>query len=137
MLRVVLDTNIYISAFMFGGVPSEIVEAGMDGRFLLVTSEPLLLELDRKLRDKFKLKIEDARVLLMELRSSALIVAPALSIHAVSADPDDNRVIECAVAGNADCIVSGDRHLKELKIWQGIEIITPREFVRRFVSQVD
>ena len=98
-----------------------------------MTSEPLLLELDRKLRDKFKLKIEDARVLLMELRSSALIVAPALSIHAVSADPDDNRVIECAVAGNADCIVSGDRHLKELKIWQGIEIITPREFVRRYL----
>jgi putative PIN family toxin of toxin-antitoxin system len=133
MLRVVLDTNVYISAIVYGGLPDEIVQGGLDERFLMVTSEPLLSELEKKLRDKFNLSAGTIRTVLMQLRSAALIVAPAFSCDAVPADADDNRVIECAVEGNADCIVSGDGHLKALGMWQGIEIMAPREFSRRYL----
>ena len=133
MLRVVADTNILVSSLLFGGVPAEVVSAATNKRILLITSEEIFAELDRVLQEKFKYSATDAFDMQASLRVVTQIVTPLIPVSAVEADADDNKIIECAVAGNADCIVSGDRHLKELKIWQGIEIITPREFVRRYL----
>lgn len=133
MIRAVTDTNVLISALFFGGVPRQIVRAALDKRILLVTSERLLTELDRVLQRKFEFVTEDARLMQLGLRGVMRTVTPLVAVNAVAADADDNKVIECAIAGQADCIVSGDRHLKELKVWEGIEIITPREFVDRYL----
>lgn len=76
-----------------------------------MASPALLDELDEKLRTKFKVAPADARAVRARLEGTARLVTPGFTLDVVVADPDDNRVLECAVAGEADCIVSGDRHV--------------------------
>jgi putative PIN family toxin of toxin-antitoxin system len=128
-MRVVADTNIYISAILFGGLPGRFLELAFQGRFTLVTSKPLLDELDEKLRGKFDLTSEDALAIRKKIESVAVIEEPGFVLHAIPDDPDDNRVLECAVAGKADFIVSGDRHLLRLGSHAGIHVQTAREFL--------
>ena len=92
MSRVVLDTSVYISALMFGGLPGSL----LDLAFLRV----------------------------------AQIVEPEEALSVIVEDPDDNRVLECAVKSQADVIVSGDRHLLRLANYQGISIVTVRHFLK-------
>jgi putative PIN family toxin of toxin-antitoxin system len=113
-VRVVADTNILISALMFDGLPGVVLKLALDRRFTLVTSKPLLDELDEKLREKFGVSTQDAAAIRAKLESVALLVDPDFMLNAVPDDPDDNRVLECAVDGKAECIVSGDRHLLRL-----------------------
>lgn len=101
-MRVVADTNVLISAFLFGGLPNHFLDFGLSGAFDLVTSSPLVEELEEKLRGKFS--VPDAKVLtfLAQLRNSAFVIQPSLTLNAVPGDEDDNRVLECGVAGHAD-----------------------------------
>jgi uncharacterized protein len=128
-MRVVADTNIYISALMFGGVPGRFLDLALGRRFTLVTSKALLDELDEKLRGKFAVSESDARAIRAKLEGNASVVNPDFELNAVADDPDDNRVLECAVAGEADFIVSGDRHLLRIGAYEGIAIVTVRQFV--------
>jgi putative PIN family toxin of toxin-antitoxin system len=129
MTRVVADTNIYISALMFGGLPSVLLDLGLMQAITLVISPPLLDELQDKLRVKFGVLAQDAAAIRAKLETIGDLVHPAMVLDVVSHDPDDNRVLECAVAGRADYIVSGDRHLLNLKQHAGIAILTAREFL--------
>jgi uncharacterized protein len=129
MIRVVADTNVYISALMFGGLPGTFLELALVGSFVLVTSEALLDELDEKLRIKFGVSSEDAAAIRARLDSTAHIVKPDLALDVVKADLDDNRVLECALAAKADYVMSGDRHLLELSSYEGIPILTVRQFL--------
>jgi uncharacterized protein len=129
MTRVVLDTNICISAVMFGGLPGSLLDLALLRAFTLVISPALLDELDEKLRTKFEMTMEDAAFLRARLESVAKVVEPQETLSVISADPDDNRVLECAVEGQADVIVSGDRHLLKLANYQGISIVTVRQFL--------
>jgi uncharacterized protein len=129
MTRVVADTNIFISALMFGGLPGSFLDLAFVGSFQLVTSPVLLDELDEKLRLKFGLSANDADLVRAKLEKTALVVAPGIALKVITEDPDDDRVLECAVAGEADYIVSGDRHLLKLGSYQGIAIVTAREFM--------
>jgi putative PIN family toxin of toxin-antitoxin system len=129
MSRVVLDTNIYISASMFGGVPGNLLELALLGALALIISPALLDELDDKLQNKFGVSSQDAAILRAALQNIALVVEPRETISAIADDPDDNRVLECAVGGNADLIVSGDRHLLKLLSFRGIPIVTARQFM--------
>jgi len=129
MGRVVLDTNIYISASMFGGVPGNLLELALLGALALIISPALLDELDDKLQNKFGVSSQDAAILRAALQNIALVVEPRETISAIADDPDDNRVLECAVGGNADLIVSGDRHLLKLLSFRGIPIVTARQFM--------
>jgi len=128
-MRVVADTNILISAFLFGGLPRVFLERGLAGAFSLVTSGALLDELDEKLNGKFAVPENKRRAFLSQLKSKASVVNPSFVLDAVPDDPDDNRVLECAVAGKANCIVSGDRHLLRLGSYEGIAILTVRRFI--------
>jgi uncharacterized protein len=128
-MRVVADTNVFISALMFGGLPGRFLDLGLRRRFALVTSTALLNELDEKLRGKFAVSDGDALAIRAKLEGSANIVEPDFDLNAVPDDPDDNRVLECAVAGQADFIVSGDRHLLRIGAYEGIAIVTVRRFV--------
>ncbi len=129
MMRVVADTNVFISALMFGGLPGQFLDLALRRRFTLVTSKVLLDELDEKLRGKFAVSERDAQAIRAKLEGNASIVAPDFELNAVPDDLDDNRVLECALAGKADFIVSGDRHLLRIGGYEGIAIVVVRQFL--------
>lgn len=128
-LRVVLDTNIFISA-LFGGNPEEVLRAALTGRFQLVTSPAILTELAGKLREKFALPEPDITQYVHLVGSHADIVRPRGRIRVVEDEPD-NRVLECAKGGGGRIIVSGDRHLLSLGEYEGIPVMRPMDFLRR------
>lgn len=128
-MLVVADTNVFISALMFGGLPGQFLDLALRRRFTLVTSRALLDELDEKLREKFAVSERDALTIRAKLEASTNVVDPDFELYAVPGDPDDNRVLECAVAGKADFIVSGDRHLLRIGTYEGIVIVTVRQFL--------
>ena len=130
MRRVVLDTNVYLSAILFGGPPEAIVHLARNQALLLVVSAPILAELTRVLRTKFAWTAAQAREATQEIRSLAVVGRPRERIGVIAADEPDNRVLECAVAGSVQAIVTGDlRHLRLLVSFRGIPILTPREFL--------
>lgn len=129
MSRVVLDTNVYISALLFGGFPGSVLDLAILGAFTLILSPALLDELDEKLRAKFEMTMEDTAFLRARLETVGEIVEPGEVLKVIVDDPDDNRVLECAVKGKADLIVSGDRHLLKLGMYRGIKIVTVRQFM--------
>jgi hypothetical protein len=128
-MRVVADTNVFISALMFGGLPGVFLDLALRRRFTLVTSMALLDELDEKLRGKFAVSERDALAIRAKLEGNATLADPDFGLNAVPEDPDDNRVLECAVAGKADLIVSGDRHLLRIESYDGIAIVSVRQFL--------
>jgi putative PIN family toxin of toxin-antitoxin system len=131
-MLVVADTNIFISALMFGGLPGAFLDLALSRDFTLVTSPVLLEELDEKLRLKFHVTPKDAAAIRAKLESVALLVDPAVSLALIQDDPDDNRVLECAAEGKADMIVSGDRHLLRLEKFGEIPILRVRDFLEVF-----
>jgi putative PIN family toxin of toxin-antitoxin system len=135
-VRVVLDTNVLVSALITKGTPPDRVYQAWDaGTFDLVTSEAQLAELARvlgyaKLRPY--VQREEAEVLLETIRSVAEIVEVLPEID-LSSDPDDNAILATAIVGQADLLVTGDRsHLLDLSAVQGVSIVTPRQALARF-----
>ena len=130
-MKVVLDTNTIVSAIGWEGAPRRILFAVRDGRHQLVTSPDLLDELTRVLRYP-KLRLVAAHpllpIVLEWIHRPEHLAVPTERIRAVEADPFDNLVLEAAVAGNADAIVSGDREVIALKRFRSIQILTARAF---------
>jgi len=128
-MRVVLDTNIIVSAYL-GGVLEGIIVAWKSGKFTLVVSKEIAEEyLDVLRRPKLKIEkteIDDFAALLLD---RAEFVIPLEALNVIEDDPSDNKFLEAAVAGNAKFIVSGDNHLLELESFQKISIIAARQFV--------
>ncbi len=130
-MRVVADTNILVSALLFGGPPEQVFLAGLRGEIQLLLSLPLLKEFEKVLKEKFKLSIHLVREITEGMREVAEIVEVSSHIRAISYPDEDNRVLECAVDGNADFIVTGDtRHILPLKEYGGIKILSPSEFLK-------
>ena len=128
-MKVVLDTNIFISGIFWKGSSNRIIANWKEGKFTLVTSLEAISEVIKILKD-FKIKLSDEMIkewVDLIVRNS-MIVEPKEKIEAVKDDPTDNIFIETAVAGNVDYIVSQDNHLLKLKEFRGIQIITPDEF---------
>jgi putative PIN family toxin of toxin-antitoxin system len=128
-MRVIADTNVFISALVFGGLPGIFLDLALRRRFTLVTSMVILDELDEKLRGKFAISERDALTIRAKLEGNADMADPNFELNAVPDDPDDNRILECAVAGKADFIVSGDRHLLRIESYDGITIVSVRRFL--------
>lgn len=130
-IKIVLDSNVYISALLFAGRPEEIMDLVRNGSLELLISPAILLELGRVLQDKFLFSRREVLSALQEVRRLARIIAPQKHLQVITADPDDNRILECAVFGGADYIVTGDkRHLRPLGHFQGIKILLPSEFLK-------
>jgi putative PIN family toxin of toxin-antitoxin system len=129
MIRVVLDTNVYISAVMFGALPGSLLDLAFLQSFVLVISPALLDELDEKLRFKFEVSAEDTAIIRTKLQGVGETVRPDVILNLIEDDPDDNRVLECAVERRADYIVTGDRHLLKLVTYEAIPIVTVRQFL--------
>jgi putative PIN family toxin of toxin-antitoxin system len=137
-MRVVLDTNVLISAVISTGVPHDIVVAGYEGEFQLIVSEATVTEFRETLQkypDRFGLTDEEIRTEVETLQYFAEFVDPDEEVNAVEDDPDDDKFLEAAVAGNAQYLVSGDQHLLTLDSFRDIEIITPRIFYERLESK--
>ncbi len=127
--RVVLDTNIYISSVFWLGKPHQIVELAIDRKIQVFISTEILEELERVLKRDFledHAFIESQIALILEY---AKIVRPVNTIQAVMEDPDDNKIIECALTAKADYIVTGDPHLLNLKEFNGTRIVKAAEFL--------
>jgi putative PIN family toxin of toxin-antitoxin system len=121
-----------ISALLFGGPSEQIFLAGLRGEILLLTSIPLLKELEIVLDRKFKLNIQLLKDIIEEIKEVAEVVEVSSHINAISYPDDDNRVLECAVDGKAEFIVTGDtKHILPLKEFLGIKILSPSEFGKR------
>ena len=127
--KIVLDTNVLISALVFGGKPRQITDLLADEMINVATSREILTELRRKIIAKFPASIEVlGRFEKLLEREAQLVTLGSVRIN-VSTDPDDNKFIETAVLGNCDFIISGDRHLLELKQYKGIKIVRPADFL--------
>lgn len=126
--RVVLDTNVLISGIVFGGKPREILEMVKNKKLLGITSPVLLAELGEVLSKKIMYSKSKVMQVEKKMRKIFRVVRPIKSINAV-ADDDDNRVLEAAIEGKCDYVVTGDRDLLDLKSYMGIRILTPAEFL--------
>jgi putative PIN family toxin of toxin-antitoxin system len=128
MTRAVYDTNVLLSALLFGGsVFDELMTATVDGRVQLITSPFILRELDRIVWQKFCLPRSDRQELKALIKRRSIIVAPRTIPHVIKRKRDDNAILACAVAGCADLLVTGDKKdLLILREYSGIPIVSPR-----------
>ena len=139
-MRLVIDTNVVVAGLLWTGSPRLLIELAKSGEVALFTSSVLLDELARILtRKKFEHRITATGVshedLVLGYADLAHVVAPALIGRVVPRDIDDDAVIACAVSAQADLVVSGDRHLLEVKGYQGISIVTVTEALRRLAQR--
>lgn len=133
-IKVTLDTNVLISAFFWQGDSYEVMMKFKEGEAELILSEDILNEFKEVLEreEKFcqtKGSIEEH---LKVLGRVANIVSPKRKVNVIKEDEIDNRIIECAMAGNASYLVTKDKHLLRLRSYGNIRIVTPREFLSLF-----
>ena len=133
MLKVVIDTNVFISSF-FGGIPREVIDFWKNGKITLCLSQEIIeeyIDVLNRLGLKDKKEIQKLTRLFAESYNSVFtIVTPNLDI--VKDDPDDNKFIECAVVLDSKIIISGDKHLRSIKKYIDIHIMSPKEFVDKY-----
>ena len=131
MKKIVCDTNILISALIFpGGKPDQVIKLAQIGKVTLFTSPDILLEFRKVLANKFKLSEQRINELVDTITSFATIVKPKMKVSVIEQKEDDNRILECAVEGKCDYIISGDEHhILPLKQYKGIKILRASEFL--------
>ncbi len=127
--RIVLDTNIWISGFVFAGQPGLILELFGLNELRVVISEELLSELRRVIAQRFPLFEANVKLLIEAMRQHAVVVQLGGQTVSVSRDPDDNKVIETALIGACQYIVTGDKDLLVLESYKNILIVTPMTFL--------
>ncbi len=131
--RLVIDTNVLVSAFGWSGKPRHLFEQVLEGRFELVVSQKQLAEIRRVLTYPRLNFIADEQVRFLEVVARASrVVETHNDLDVIKDDPSDNVLLEAAVEHNAQYIISGDQHLLRLKEFQGVRILTPAEFLALF-----
>lgn len=133
---VVFDTNIFLSAIIFGGNPRTCLELARSGEITLYTSRSILFELAEKLREKFLWEEDDTQNIIEGIVIFVKLVLPSQKITLIKKDPSDNRILECALECKADYIISGDKkHLLSLASFKGIPILSATEILKRFYGK--
>jgi hypothetical protein len=139
MNRIVIDTNILVSAILTpGGNPAEILKLVLEGKITLIISPAILEEARRvfnypklaKLMKKNKITKEEVYDFLDKMSKIAVITPGKLQIDAIPNDPADNKILACGLEGRADFIISGDHHLLSSKFFQGAKIVDPITFLK-------
>jgi putative PIN family toxin of toxin-antitoxin system len=128
-VRVVLDTNVVVSAAFFGGRPRRVLDAWAEGRLDIVIT-PSILDEYLRVCDRLRASYPDAdyQPLLFELVAHGTLMADTEEAVAVTADPDDDKFMWCA-ANSGATVVSGDRHLLDVDGWNGVRVMTPGDFL--------
>jgi len=135
MLTVVLDTNIIVSASISrSDSPYQVVQAWRRREIMVVLSRAIVEEVTEVLgrpysREKHHITEADIATLRQSLERQAMMVVPKVHLDVIEDDPDDDRVLECAVEGGADYLVTGDHHLLALGRYRGIPIVNAKEFL--------
>lgn len=135
MIRLVLDTSTLISALGWKkGNPRKIFEDCLSGKYQLIESIDLINEFLKVFnRDKFSfISKEDKQEFIVRLFEICNLVEPKTKLNIIEDDPEDNIVLECALEGNANYIISSDSHVLKLKEFKGIKIVNPKEFLDLF-----
>lgn len=127
MEKGVVDTNILVSASFWKGKPYHIIQTAILGKFSLVLSPAILEEYSRVLLRDFDLSNEQVARRIQFFTKIAEVVHPTHEINVITIDPSDNRILDAAVCGKANFIVSGDKHLLALKAYNGISILTSHQ----------
>jgi len=139
MIRIVIDTNILVSAILTPkGNPAKILKLVLEGKLNLIISPAILEETQQvlryprlvKLMQKNKITMKEVYDFLDKMSKVAVITPDKLEIDAIPDDPADNKILVCGLEGEADYIISGDHHLTDLKIFQGIKIVNPATFLK-------
>jgi uncharacterized protein len=136
MIKIVLDTNTHVSALGWKeGNPRKVLELCIRGKCKLIESMPLLKEFVSVIgRSKFKFITEEEKnQFLVFLLQISKLVEPKVKLDAIREDPTDNIVLECALEGKADYVISGDYHLLKLKNFRRIQILTPKQFLNKIL----
>jgi putative PIN family toxin of toxin-antitoxin system len=136
-VRVVLDTNIWVSGLLWKGPPWKLLRLAEQKKVELCSAAPILVELYEVLSyDRLQPRLQLLSLTPEELVAYVLDLASVFDVPAgssiVTADPDDDVFLHCAVTAGAACVVSGDRHLLDLAEWAGIPILTTRGFLDRY-----
>ncbi len=136
MHRVVLDTNILVSAFFYEGVEREILKLALKGRFILVISPAIIAELRRVLIEKFNIDEEIVESYIFRLKQISKLIKPKKLKEEILRlrDKEDIKIIECAYYGKCKYIVTGDKDLLSLKEYKGIKIIQSKDFLSEISS---
>lgn len=136
-LRAILDTNVLLSGIFFGGVPGRLLTAWQDERLALMLSPAILAEYHEagaELAARHPALAAPLDSILTLLAQTATIVDASALAERVSADPDDDKFLACALAARTPLIVSGDKHLLRVSGWCGITVVTPRQCVDRYLG---
>ena len=137
-MRVVIDTNVIVSGFLFGGMPAEVLTLAASGViapcFTDATIEEAYTTFAKPNFEKYKkgMPISVETMLYSLVREAPRFPTPIDIPAYIVRDPSDNHFLACALAAQAECIISGDKHLLDLKNFAGIPILTPRQFLKRF-----
>jgi uncharacterized protein len=129
----VFDTNVLLAAIITEGICSKLLHRGRAGEFSLIVCPFIMKELRRILSKKFRLSNEDIDSAKEPIHEAVQIIAQTSKVTDVCRDADDNNIIACAVAAKADYLVTGDSDLLVIKSYQGIKIVTPRDFEALFL----
>jgi uncharacterized protein len=142
VLRVVLDTNVFVSSLLSTeGTPAQLLNAWREGRYVLVTSPAIIAEVvevleSPRISKKYLIRHQDVENLVDVLKTDAVLVPGEAGVKgSVPRDPRDEMFLACAIDANADCIVSGNRHLLDLQTFRGIPILTVNEFAEELENQ--
>jgi putative PIN family toxin of toxin-antitoxin system len=128
---ITVDANIFVSAIVFGGKPAALLLKAVEGDVDVATSQPILDEVFRVLREKFGLSAAELAEAEARICSFTRRVAPTHTLDVIHEDPDDNRILECAVSSGSDVIVTGDKDLLRRESYEGIRIMTVADFLQR------
>ena len=134
-MRIVLDTNVLISALVFAkGTPAQLLARCQAGELELLVSPDILAEIRRvlaypRIRKRLHYSDEQIDAFVALLAQEATVITPAVQVQAIPDDPDDDKFVELALAGSAPYIVSGDDHLLKVGQVQGVTILKPAEFL--------
>ena len=134
-MKIVLDTNVFISGIFFSGPPFQILRAWKNKRLQIILSQDILIEYQR-VAESLTLKYPSIDILpIIELVTVHGQFVDTKNIDiTVCEDPDDNKFIECAIASDTKIIVSGDKHLLKIKEFKGIKVYKPLEFVEIYLD---
>ena len=137
-MKITADTNTLISATFWHGASDRIISKVEAKEIHLILSEEIIKEYAEVLDyEEIKDKIRDKNLAMKhsvnKIISISTIIEPKTRLNVIKDDPDDNKILECAIAGKVDCIVSNDRHLLKLKTFQNIPILTPDDFVEKYL----
>ena len=136
-MKAVFDTNIFVSALAIpGGQAERAIDLVIDARVNLCISKEIILEVLGVLGQKFSKDTEELSRTAVFLSELAELVVPRIKL-AILDDEPDNRILECAVTGNADIIVTGDRAMLKLQKYQGIRILSLRLFMDNYAGEVE